>query len=224
MPLDYIEHLSTSNHAPESHIIWLHGLGDTGNGWLSAVQHLHPQKPTRFILPHAPIKKITINGGYAMPGWYDIASMDFRDRGDEPGIRESAHEIQNIIDSLVKQGILSHKIFIAGFSQGGAIALHTALRCPYKLGGILALSTYLPLQDVLPKEAHVANKELPIAMMHGLYDNVIPLAIAEASYAYLKQLGYKVEWKTYPMAHEASAIELNDIEQWLNKQTYSITA
>ncbi len=217
MSLDYIEHLSAPSRAPECYVIWLHGLGDTGHGWLSAVQHLHPQYPTRFILPHAPIKKITINGGYPMPGWYDIASMDFRDRGDEPGIRESAQQIQNIIDLLIKEGVSSQKIFLAGFSQGGAIALYTGLRCPHPLGGILALSTYLPLQDTLPREAHESNRAIPIAMMHGLYDTVIPLPIAEASHAYLNESGYTVEWKTYPMAHEASAAELNDIEKWLNR-------
>jgi phospholipase/carboxylesterase len=215
--MNYVEHLTHPNEPVKQVVIWLHGLGDTGHGWLSAVQHLDTHLPTHFVLPHAPNRPITLNNGYIMPGWYDIANIDFRDRGDEQGIRESATSITHLIQTLLTRHphLDSTSVVLAGFSQGGAIALHTGLRFATPLKGILALSTYLPLADTVPQEAARANAHTPISMMHGTLDTVIPIQIAQQSHAILKNLGYAPDWKSYPMAHEASPQELFDISQWL---------
>ena len=202
-----------------SSVIWLHGLGADGNDFAPLVPELEKLgvHSTRFIFPHAPTRPVTINGGMPMRAWYDITSLDFdQRRQDEEGTKESQQLVNTLIDQELSKGIEPEKIVIAGFSQGGAIALHTALRRPEKLAGIMALSTYLPLPDTLANEKS-AHDDLPIFMAHGVTDDVIAIRYAEASREVLKSNGYKVEWHTYPMPHSVSPEEIVDIANWLKR-------
>jgi phospholipase/carboxylesterase len=198
-------------------VIWLHGLGANGHDFEPIVPEL-PQnitRYTRFIFPHAPARPITINGGMVMPGWYDVLGMDLTVPEDEPGIRESENLICNYLAQEIEQGIATQRIILAGFSQGGAIALQTGLRYPQPLAGIMALSTYLPLINTVAQERHLANQTIPIFMAHGQQDSVIALLHAQRSHAYLAELGYRVEWHDYPMAHQVNEAEISDIGYWL---------
>ena len=199
-----------------SSIIWLHGLGANGHDFEPLVPSL-PNQHTRFIFPHAPERPITINGGMVMPGWYDIYGLDSTSEQDAQGIRESELLVCQYIASEIEQGIDSQQIILAGFSQGGAIALHTGLRYPKTLGGILALSTYLPLSNTVDNEIHAANRKIPIFMGHGEFDPVVPFSYAEKSRSVLEQLGYNIEWHTYPMQHNLNPDEIIDISNWLTK-------
>ncbi len=211
------DHLEYSNKPNPTHaIIWLHGLGDTGHGWYPVAKELNLNKAVRFILPHAPIRPITLNQGSKMPGWYDIVSLDFKNRADQEGIEQSVEYIHTLIDELINEGIPSHHIILAGFSQGGAIALQSGLRYPKKIGGILALSSYLPMHEIIPQKAHDANRTTAIGMTHGIFDTVIPPHVALLTHNHLATLGYPITWKTYQMAHEACSEQLNDIQAWLN--------
>ena len=172
----------------------------------------------RFIFPHAPRQAVTINGGMVMRAWYDITGAEMIRQEDDAGIRRSAEAIRDMIQTENARGIATGNIILAGFSQGGAIALHTGLRYPESLAGILALSTYLPLSAQLEPEAHAANQSTPIFMAHGLYDPVIPLILAEASRTKLQQAGYSVEWHSYPMPHAVSPQEIHDISHWFRQR------
>lgn len=198
-------------------IIWLHGLGADGHDFEPVVPELHlpGQLGLRFIFPHAPVRPVTINGGMAMRAWYDVRNMDLRRDEDADSIAESANIIYELIDIEISSGIPPEKILIAGFSQGGAIALHAGLRFHSRLAGILALSTYLPLPDKLPDEASEPNRSIPVMMCHGKFDPVIPEIAGMQSRDLLQQMGYKLEWHSYPMQHAVCMEEIQDISRWL---------
>jgi len=201
-------------------VIWLHGLGADGYDFVPLVPELRlPEElGVRFVFPHAPARPVTINNGFVMRAWYDIKGLSAQGPQDEEGIAQSQSLVQDLIVREVAQGIDVRRIAIAGFSQGGAIALHSALRYPQRLAGVLALSTYLPLHDNLAREAAAANRDVPIFMCHGTGDPVLPLQLGEMSRDYLNALGYQVEWKQYSMRHEVSAQEVADISAWLVKR------
>ncbi|HNE16846.1 MAG TPA: alpha/beta hydrolase-fold protein [Rhodocyclaceae bacterium] len=199
-------------------VIWLHGLGADGHDFEPVVDEFDLDRlpPTRFVFPHAPMRAVTINGGYVMRAWYDILSMDFSERREDPaGVLESAAQVEALIARENARGIADGHIVLAGFSQGGAIALHTALRHPRRLAGVLALSTYLPLADTLAAEAAPANRDVPLFMAHGLGDPVIPYAFSRRSGDLLADLGYALEWHDYPMDHALCLEEVRHIEDWL---------
>ena len=210
---------------PGHSVIWLHGLGADGNDFVPIVQQLAlPSFGIRFIFPHAPMMPVTINGGFVMRAWYDILSADLETRRedeprqeDEPGMRESENVIRQFLDREVARGIPASRIILAGFSQGGAIALQTGLRYPHKLAGLMALSAYLPLMSKLSQERDPENQHTSIFMGHGTIDNVVPMSLAKASQAHLAQFGYNVEWHEYPMMHEVCGEELVDIGGWMTK-------
>lgn len=200
-------------------VIWLHGLGADGHDFEAVVPMLAlpPRPPVRFVFPHAPVRPVTINGGMAMRAWYDITGDEARGHQDESGIRASGDTLHRLIDREIARGIAPCRIVVAGFSQGGAIALHGGLRYPAALGGIVALSTYLPLADRLEAEGHPANRSTPILMVHGTSDTVIPLASALASRRRLTGLGYAVDWRTWPMAHSVCPEEIASIAAFLRQ-------
>lgn len=202
---------------PQASVIWLHGLGADGNDFAPIVGQLHPPLATRFIFPHAPMQPVTINAGYVMRAWYDISDQNLARREDEAGVRNSQRLVERLIADEIARGIAPGKIVLAGFSQGGAIALQAGLRFGRRLAGILALSTYLPLGQTLATEGRTENRGLPIFMAHGTYDNIIPLSLASASRAALEQHGYAVEWREYPMQHGVCAEEIDDLDIWLAK-------
>ncbi len=216
-----IQHLELNTGAePKGSVIWMHGLGADCWDFVPVVKELGlpADLPLRFIFPQAPSRPITINNGYVMPGWYDISMAELERKADEAGIRESQGLINELIAREVSRGIRADKIILAGFSQGGAIALQAGLRHPQELAGILALSTYLTLQDSLAAEKSAANARIPILMAHGTQDPVVPLALARSSRAKLEEQGYKVEWREYPMQHSVSMEEIEEIGQWLLKR------
>ncbi|HKW36491.1 MAG TPA: alpha/beta hydrolase [Burkholderiales bacterium] len=213
--LDAIEIETAKN--PKSSVIWLHGLGADGNDFAPLIPALQlPRAPIRFVFPHAPVQPVTINGGMRMRAWYDISDGAIR-REDEGGVRASQKLIEALIAREKERGIAANRVALAGFSQGGAIALHTGLRHAECIAGIMALSTYLPIADKLPGEASRANRDVPIFMAHGSYDPVIPLARAEQSRETLQSLGYAVEWREYAMPHSVCPEEVTDIGAWLRK-------
>jgi phospholipase/carboxylesterase len=198
-------------------VIWLHGLGADGYDFVPIVEELRlPQSlAARFVFPHARTRPVTINNGFAMRAWYDIKGIS-RDGGeDDAGIRESEQVVRDYIAAEIARGIPAKRIVIAGFSQGGAVALQTALRHPEALAGVMALSTYLPLRASLAQEAAAANRTIPILMCHGTQDGVVPPQMGELSRDLLVGLGYAVEWRTYPMQHSVCMEEVNDISSWL---------
>jgi phospholipase/carboxylesterase len=206
--------VETGNHAAAA-VIWLHGLGADGHDFEPLVPELDLPFAVRFVFPHAPVRPVTINGGMRMRAWYDLLALGREGDEDEPGIRASAAAVTELIDREVARGILPQRLVLAGFSQGGAIALFAALRETRPLAGVLALSTYLPMADTLEAERAAANRSTPIWQGHGSADPVIPLAFAAASCDALKSLGYDVTFKTYAMEHSLSAAEIRDFRVWL---------
>ena len=208
----------TGNH-PSRTVLWMHGLGADGNDFVPIVRELNlpPSIPVRFIFPHAPMRPVTVNGGFVMRAWYDIAHSDLSQREDEAGLRDSQQAIEALIDRENERGIAPENIVLAGFSQGGAMALQSGLRYPEKLAGIMALSCYLPLAQMLAAEAHRTNSATPIFMAHGNHDPVIPITLATASRQQLLESGYAVEWHEYPMAHSVCVEEIADISAWLQR-------
>jgi phospholipase/carboxylesterase len=198
---------------PEAAVIWLHGLGADGHDFEPIVPELELPKPVRFVFPHAPVRPVTINNGMRMRAWYDIFQFGGGPE-DEAGIRASEGLLKELVSAEKKRGIATGKIVLAGFSQGGAIVLQTGLRFPGRLAGIMALSTYLPLQEKIG-EANPANREVPIFMAHGAYDDIIPLARAQQSKDLLVKAGYPVEWRTYPMPHSVCPEEIGHISAFL---------
>jgi phospholipase/carboxylesterase len=205
---------------PAASVIWLHGLGADGYDFLAVVPELKlPAEPAaRFVFPHAPLRPVTINSGLRMRAWYDIVSLSAAGAADEAGIRASAASLERWIAREVELGIPAQRILIAGFSQGGAIALHGALRYPQRLAGVLALSTYLPLHTCLAAEAAPANRDVPILMCHGRDDPVLPMALGTMSRDFLRGLGYTVKWKDYRMQHQVCLEEIADIAAWLRER------
>ena len=198
---------------PEVAIIWLHGLGADGHDFEPIVPELALEKPVRFVFPHAPVRAVTINQGMRMRAWYDILQLGGGPE-DEAGLRASQKLTEELIAS---QGLPANRIVLAGFSQGGAIALLTALRYPERLAGVMALSTYLPLAGKLAAERSEANRDVPIFMAHGRYDDLIPMSRAHASRDALKALGYSIEWHDYPMPHSVCAPEIADLSAFLSR-------
>lgn len=199
----------------QASIIVLHGLGASGNDFVPVVHELALTTPVRFIFPHAPMRPVTLNGGMVMRAWFDIYDLSIGSKVDEKGIREGEKAVHQLIEREIDRGVPAEKIVLAGFSQGGAMALHTGLRYPKRLAGILGLSTLLPLAERVLQEGSIENHSTPIMLTHGLYDAVIDIGIGEMSKNILMQLGYKVSWLTYSMAHTVSAEEMKDIKQWL---------
>lgn len=213
-----LEHIElVTGPDPKGTVIWMHGLGADGWDFVSIVKELQlPEDlPLRFIFPHAPTRPVTINNGYVMRAWYDISMAELQRLPDERGIRESQKQIEELLEREYSRGVASDKIVLAGFSQGGAIALQTGLRHAKPLGGIMALSTYLTLADSLAAESSAVNKNIPILMVHGSEDPIIPLALAEQSRDTLKQNGYSVRWHDYPMPHSVCMEEIEVISAWL---------
>lgn len=198
-------------------IIWLHGLGADGHDFEPIVPELSKtlELGVKFIFPNAPIRPITMNGGMAMRGWYDIKAPDLRHLEDEGAIRKSAEMIEAFIAAEKANGIPTEKIIIAGFSQGGAITYQVGLRYPEKLAGLLALSTYLPLASTLEAEANKVQLDTPIMIAHGTFDPIIPIEQAEQSRKQLQDAGYSISWHEYPIPHSVSPKEIQDIDKWL---------
>ena len=207
---------------PSASVIWMHGLGADGRDFVPIVNELDLDGTPgiRFLFPHAPMRPVTINNGTVMRAWYDISLGDLEGnsrRADERGVRESQAQITALLEREEKRGMKPEHIVLAGFSQGGAIALQAGLRYPRKLAGVIALSTYLPLAESLPREAAPANKATPMFMAHGIYDPVVPLVMGAGSMTLLIGLGYTVEWRQYPMQHSVCPQEIQDIGAWLHR-------
>ncbi|MGG7054008.1 alpha/beta hydrolase [Nitrosomonas sp. ANs5] len=209
----------TTGANPTHTILWMHGLGADGNDFVPIVHalDLSPEISIRFLFPHAPVQPVTINGGWKMRAWYDIKHNDLSWQEDETGLRNSQRAITALLEHEIQRGIPAAHIVLAGFSQGGAMALQTGLRLPYKLAGIMVLSGYLPLPHHLAREAHSANISTPIFMAHGTQDPVVPIALANTSQQLLLEHHHAVEWHEYPMAHAVCDPELADISRWLRK-------
>lgn len=209
--------------SPLYSIIWLHGLGADGKDFVPIAEEINLPVAVRYIFPHAPKQPVTLNSGFVMRAWYDISESDLEFKQgtndslkqDAAGIRASQAEIEKLIAQEQQRGIPLTNIFLAGFSQGGVIALHTGSRFKEQLGGILALSTYLALTDTLTAEESVASKSTPIFMAHGRNDPIVPYALGKASKEILIQHGYHVDWHEYPMQHSVCQEEVSDIEAWL---------
>jgi phospholipase/carboxylesterase len=216
---DVLPHITLeTGESPGASIIWLHGLGADGEDFVSIAHELDLQMAVRYIFPHAPKQPVTINGGLVMRAWYDIAAANIVAQQDAQGIRASQAAIEALITQEVQRGIAPRRIFLAGFSQGGAIALHTGLRHAARLGGILALSTYLPLAETLSDEADVANRNTAIFMAHGRNDRVVPYERGRVSAEEMIKQNYEVEWHEYDMPHSVCAEEVCDIRTWLERQ------
>ena len=202
---------------PVGSVIWMHGLGADGWDFVPIVRELPLPEgfAIRFLFPHARARPVTINNGHVMRAWYDIAMNDIARLPDEKGIRESQAEIERLIARERARGVPSERIVLAGFSQGGAMALHAGLRHAERLGGILALSCYLVLEDSFDREAASANKLTPILMAHGTEDPIIPLQLAEASRTALENRGYRIDWHAYPMPHSVCGEEVVVIAEFL---------
>ncbi len=197
-------------------IIWLHGLGADGHDFEPVVHELRlADAGVRVTLPHAPMRPVTVNGGYVMRAWYDVMDVDLTEDPDAAGIREASRQVEQLIQGEVDAGIPTTRIVLAGFSQGGAIALHCGLRHPQSLAGILALSTYLPLPDTLPDEAQNANQNTPVFMGHGEMDPIVPAFQGRRSAELLESMGYRVEFHSYAMPHSVCPQELLDFGGWL---------
>jgi phospholipase/carboxylesterase len=215
MPLPTVEHETAAN--PRYSILWLHGLGADGNDFAPIVPELVDAAwpPLRFVFPHAPVRPVTINNGMSMRAWYDIAAFDLNARQDEAGMRASIGEVETLIERERSRGVPSEHIVLAGFSQGGAIALAAGLRHSEKLAGIVALSTYLPLHAALAGERNAANAATPIFWGHGTADPVVIPQRGVESRDLLQSLGYALEWHTYPMGHAVCPEEIGDLRHWL---------
>lgn len=218
MPLDTVV-INPADTATAS-IIWLHGLGANGHDFVNLLPllPLPSDHQWRFIFPHAPWQPITIQGGQTLRAWYDITTLDAVSQEDTAGLSKSRQAIDELIHAEHAAGIPHHRILLVGFSQGGALALHTGLLYPKPLGGILGLSCYLPLAQQQINATESANGQTVISLTHGQYDPLIPILFAHQSYQHLVTLGYNVSWKTYPGAHEITNPQITDIATWLTDQ------
>ena len=208
---DTVEVLTAED--PVGSVIWLHGLGADGHDFEPIVPELQLSVPLRFVFPHAPVRPVTINGGMSMRAWYDIVSFDAEGRADADGVRASTALLEALIDREVARGIPAERIVIAGFSQGGAIAINAAMHTRRKLAGLMALSTYIAVPSAAVDGA--GHRDLPVFMAHGTFDPVLPLAWGRSSAEHLRASGYEVEWHEYPMAHAVCMEEIRDIRAWL---------
>jgi phospholipase/carboxylesterase len=203
--------------APRASVIVLHGLGASGDDFVPVCEQmdLTAVGDVRYVLPHAPMRPVTINGGYVMPAWYDILALGGPAREDEAGLRASQTIVESLIAREVERGVAPARIVVAGFSQGCAMALLTGLRHPDKLAGIVGLSGYLPLADKTAAERSAANRETPIFLAHGRFDPMIALPRAQATRDALIALGYDVQWHEYPMEHSVCLPEIEDLQRFL---------
>jgi len=208
-----------TGRAPSGSVIWLHGLGADGHDFEPIVPELvqPAERALRFVFPHAPIRPVTLNGGYPMRAWYDIAALDRRTAEDESGIRATRAAIDTLIRRENSRGIASERIVLAGFSQGGAMALFTGARYPERLAGIMGLSCYLLLAPRLAAERSAANQATPVFLAHGTQDPVVPLMLGEYARHALEACGYSVEWHAYDMPHSLCPPEVTDIAAWLRR-------
>lgn len=213
--LDTVEILTGPD--PDAAVIWLHGLGADGHDFEPIVPHLQwPGAPAiRYVFPHAPIRPVTLNGGMPMRAWYDIVSLSSDRNQDEQGILTSVRQTEALIRAQRELGIDSKRIVVAGFSQGGAIALLTALRYREPLAGLVALSSYLLQGERLESQAHEANRGLPVFVGHGSHDPMVPIALGEETAARLRELSYPVDWHSYAMPHSVCPEEISDLAGWL---------
>ena len=216
-PLDTLE--VPTAPSPTAAVIWMHGLGADGHDFVDIVPMLRlpGSLGVRFVFPHAPMQPVTINGGMVMRAWYNIRPDAGERREDEQGIRRSQTQVEALIGREKARGVPAARIVLAGFSQGGAMALQTGLRHPERLAGVMALSCYVPLAGTLAAEASAANRDVPIFMAHGTGDPLIPLARASRAHQILTGLGYRVEWHEYPMPHSVCDAEIRDIGAWLGR-------
>lgn len=213
-PLEAVEIETAAS--PDASVIWLHGLGADGHDFEPVVPELRlpPTLRLRFVFPHAPVRPVTLNMGMRMRAWYDILQLG-GGAEDEVGVRASQGMVESLIERERSRGVAARRIVLAGFSQGGAIALHTGLRHGQRLAGILALSTYLPLAGSLQAERSEANRDVPIFMAHGEFDDIIPVTRAQQSRQALVAQGYTLQWHSYPMPHSVCGEEIADIAAWL---------
>lgn len=212
--------IETGVNTPDACVIWLHGLGADGHDFEPIVPELRldPGLAIRFVFPHAPMMPVTINQGFVMRAWYDIRAASIDAEPDEKGIRASMDIVTGLLDAQVDSGIASERIVLAGFSQGGAIALQAGLSYFRTLAGIIALSTYLPLPDSLENAGGSPNGEIPIFLAHGSADPVVPVELGHATRAQLDASGYTVEWHEYQgMPHSVSEKEIFHIAEWIEK-------
>lgn len=202
-----------------STVLWLHGLGADGHDFESIVPvlPLPHDHGIRFVFPHAPAIPVSVNQGMVMPAWYDIADIGLRSRHDIEGIRRSCRRIEDLMEREERRGIPSSRIVLAGFSQGGAIALHLGLRFPRPLAGIMALSTYLVEEEFVEEQRTGGGSSVPVFLAHGRFDPVVPFDRGEDARKRLEEWGYPVEWHSYPMQHEVAPQEILDIGRWLSK-------
>ncbi len=205
---------------PSASVIWLHGLGADGHDFEPIVPALRLPKESRvrFVFPHAPMRPVTINGGYVMRAWYDIKTLDLDRMVEEDDLETSRHQLETWIRNERAAGVPSERIVVAGFSQGGAIALYAGLSFEERLGGIIALSCYHPLLHLIKERRASANEALPIFMAHGTYDPIVPLSLAEKTVKALREEGYRPEWRTYPLPHSVSPDEISDIGRFLSNR------
>ena len=198
-------------------VILLHGLGADGWDFVPIVEELRLPRPVRFIFPHAAERPVTVNAGYVMRAWYDIKSFTPEGRADAAGLADSVQRVYRYLDAEITRGVATERIVLAGFSQGGAVALSAGLRYPQRLAGVLALSTYLPFPARLAAERSSANADVPILMCHGRMDPVVKIGMGLEARDVLEAQGYAVEWHEYPMGHEVCGPELEEIGRWLGR-------
>jgi phospholipase/carboxylesterase len=215
--LDAVEIETAPN--PDASVIWMHGLGDDGNGWSQVVPALNlpPSAAIRFIFPHAPVIAVTINNGMRMRAWYDIRQANLNERADIDGVRRSQAHVEALVARETARGIAPRRVLLAGFSQGGAIALYTGVRHSERLGGLIGLSTYLIGADRVIDDASAANRDVPVFMAHGTRDPVVQFAWAERSRDALVAGGWPVEWHTYPIEHSAAIEEIVAVSAFIIK-------
>lgn len=203
--------------AHRSSVIWLHGLGADGHDFEGAVPELGLPEHlgTRFVFPHAPVRPVTLNGGLPMRAWFDVYTLDHTQKEDAAGIRDAERQVGELVERELRAGIQPERLVLAGFSQGGALALHTALRQPRRLAGAIALSGWLPLADTVPVERTEDGRQTPVFLGHGRDDPLVPIALARRSHERLRALGHDVTWREYPVAHGVTLDELQEVGAWL---------
>ena len=206
---------------PDGSVIWLHGLGADGHDFEPIVPELNLDRHAviRFVFPHAPVRPVTINGGVPMRAWYDVMSLDRSGPQDEAGIRESAASLLQLIEREKERGVAANRIVLAGFSQGGAIAMHAAMRFPHELAGLMVLSAWMPLESTIDvevvKSPESQPRDLAVLMAHGSFDPILPIAAGQHARDIMQKAGFTVQWHEYPMAHAVCAEEIADIRRWL---------
>ncbi|MEX0450601.1 alpha/beta fold hydrolase [Spiribacter sp. 218] len=217
MIVETLETVEIGPASAQASVIWLHGLGASGHDFEPIVPELGlpAEAAVRFVFPHAPTQPVTLNGGMPMPAWYDIYGLGPGTPADEQGLDRAAGWIEALIARERERGVPAQRLVLAGFSQGGALALHAGLRYADGLAGIMGLSTYLPLQDHLSQARAAANRGTPVFLAHGDQDPVLDISLGEAARDSLVGLGHQVQWQTYPMAHQVCAEEIGDISAWL---------